>query len=316
MPDFIETSAPDVETAVQQALSQLALTLDQVKIEILEEPQRRLLGLGTKLARVRVTPIATPPSASPAPMSAKRVEVPAPPKHAATVINPPPEPDPFQLDEDLAAQMDAIAPTRQPVQVTVTKPPAPVTRRPKPEDHEGDEAYGDSDSAPMSAEELGREAQVGIELLQGLLTHMGLTAEVTARRAVTDGREAPHWLLEVKGEELGDLIGVKGETLGSLQAVLRLMVSQKITRRANLVIDVEGYKSKREEQLRRLARKMAAQAVERGRTVSLEPMPPHERRIIHLTLKDDPKVKTESIGDGERRKITIIPKRSGGNFRS
>ena len=79
--------------------------------------------------------------------------------------------------------------------------------------------------------------------------------------------------------------------------------------RANIVIDVEGYKSRREVMLRRLAKRMAEQAIQRGRTVSLEPMPPHERRIIHLTLRDNPNVTTESVGEGDHRKVTIVPRR-------
>lgn len=73
------------------------------------------------------------------------------------------------------------------------------------------------------------------------------------------------------------------------------------------MVDVEGYRARRERQLRRLARRMAQQAVERGRTMVLEPMPAHERRIIHLELRDHEQVRTESVGEGERRKVTIIP---------
>ncbi len=76
-----------------------------------------------------------------------------------------------------------------------------------------------------------------------------------------------------------------------------------------MVIDVEGYRARREQQLRRLARRMADQAIELGRTMVLEPMPPNERRIIHIELRDHPSVATESIGEGARRKVTIIPNR-------
>jgi spoIIIJ-associated protein len=73
------------------------------------------------------------------------------------------------------------------------------------------------------------------------------------------------------------------------------------------VLDVEGYKSRREEMLRRLAARMADQAIQLGRTVALEPMPPYERRIVHLALRNNPDVHTESVGEGEHRKVTIIP---------
>jgi spoIIIJ-associated protein len=88
-----------------------------------------------------------------------------------------------------------------------------------------------------------------------------------------------------------------------------MIVGQETARRSQLVVDVEGFKARREQSLRRLAERMAEQAVRTNRTVTLEPMPPNERRIIHIALRDHPHVTTESVGEGERRKVTIIPKR-------
>jgi spoIIIJ-associated protein len=105
------------------------------------------------------------------------------------------------------------------------------------------------------------------------------------------------------------LIGRRGETLTALQYITRLIASRELQRRANIVLDVEGYKSRREQMLRRLANRMADQAIQLGRTVSLEPMPPYERRIVHLALRDHPEVTTQSVGEGDRRKVTIIPRR-------
>jgi len=79
-------------------------------------------------------------------------------------------------------------------------------------------------------------------------------------------------------------------------------------RMVNLVVDVQGYKQRREQNLRRLAERMATQAVRSGHTVYLEPMPPYERRIIHLALRDHPDVTTQSVGEGNRRRVTIIPR--------
>jgi spoIIIJ-associated protein len=106
------------------------------------------------------------------------------------------------------------------------------------------------------------------------------------------------------------LIGRHGETLNALQFITRLVCSRKLQRRANIVIDVEGYKSRRESTLRRLARQKAEQATRQGRTITLDPMPPNERRIIHITLRDDQNVETESVGMGDQRRITIIPVQS------
>jgi spoIIIJ-associated protein len=104
------------------------------------------------------------------------------------------------------------------------------------------------------------------------------------------------------------LIGHKGETLSALQYITRLIVAKRLGKQANIVVDVESYKSRRADQLKRLAKRIADQALQQGRTMTLEPMPPNERRIIHIALRDHPGVTTESVGEGRSRKITVIPK--------
>ena len=86
-----------------------------------------------------------------------------------------------------------------------------------------------------------------------------------------------------------------------------LIVGKEIGRGINLIVDVEGYRSRREQNLRQLARRMASQAIKTGRTQTLEPMPANERRFIHLELRDNDQVTTESVGNEPRRKVTIIP---------
>jgi spoIIIJ-associated protein len=294
MSDAIETTGADIESAVQAALAQLGLGREQVKVDVLEEPKRGLLGLGNKLARVRVTPIPQPSTPTPKPSVApiEAVTETAVQTNAETITEAPE----FALSEAAKEAIKISTPVRRPLEKRAAIKEAPT-----------DET--DAPTEATSSADLDHEATVGVEVLGTLLRHMGIEATVRARRAETDGREEQHWILEVNGSELGDLIGYKGEALSALQYLTRLIASNQLSRRANLVIDVEGYKSRREEMLKRLARKMAAQAVERGRTVSMEPMPPHERRIIHLALQDNPSVTTESIGEGERRKVTIIPKR-------
>jgi spoIIIJ-associated protein len=105
---------------------------------------------------------------------------------------------------------------------------------------------------------------------------------------------------------LGVLIGRRGETLGALQYLTRLIVSSQAHRGVNLVVDVEGYKARREQQLRQLALRMAERVASTRKPIALEPMPPYERRIVHLTLRDHPVVTTESVGRDEDRKVTII----------
>lgn len=113
-------------------------------------------------------------------------------------------------------------------------------------------------------------------------------------------------LVDIDGDDLSVLIGHRGETLSALQYITRLIVARELGRAAPVVIDVAGYRARREHQLRQLARRMADEAVERGKTMTLEPMPPGERRIIHLELRDHEKVYTESVGEGDQRKVTIV----------
>jgi spoIIIJ-associated protein len=157
------------------------------------------------------------------------------------------------------------------------------------------------------------EEQVSIArgALLELLALMGLeNPQVSARRATAaPGEESPPMVLEVSGPGTDALIGRRGDTLAALQYVLRLIVGQEVGGRTSLIVDVNGHKARRAESLRKLAGRMAEQALRTGRRLVLEPMPPHERRIVHLSLRDHPDVITESIGEGNRRKVTIIPQR-------
>ena len=127
-------------------------------------------------------------------------------------------------------------------------------------------------------------------LLLGMLQRMDLDADVEIvpqSDAETDEDERV-LVLNIVGDDLGVLIGRQNETLSALEFVTRLMVNQQVRTRTNFVVDVNGYRAKRAESLRKLALRMADQVAESGRTVALEPMPPAERRIIHLALRDHP----------------------------
>jgi spoIIIJ-associated protein len=143
------------------------------------------------------------------------------------------------------------------------------------------------------------------------LTRMGLTATVETRIGhdlIEEETETPPVVFNIQGEDLGILIGRRGETLRALQYLVRLMVSHQIKRWSNLVVDVEDYRVRRRRALRSLAQRMAERVAYTGQTRALEPMPAHERRIVHMCLRDHPHVRTHSVGEGERRKVTIIPK--------
>ena len=177
----------------------------------------------------------------------------------------------------------------------------PVVEKPAAEDSWEDEDGGDELTED--------DAKVGREVLEEILDKMRIQADVNIQRAepTRQGESAP-WLLDVTGPNMNSLIGRRGETLAALQYITRLITSRRLERRANIIVDVAGYKSRRSERLRQLALRMAEQAVDQGRTISLEPMPPNERRIIHLTLRNRPDVTTRSIGEGSARKVTIVPK--------
>ena len=115
-------------------------------------------------------------------------------------------------------------------------------------------------------------------------------------------------IIDLAGEDSGLLIGRRGQTLQALQFLVNLIVRKQFEG-VRVVLDVENYRQRREFQLRDMATKVAARVTQTNRSITLEPMPPADRRIIHTSLTDNPDVSTESTGEGEGRKVTIMPKR-------
>jgi len=162
---------------------------------------------------------------------------------------------------------------------------------------------------PMSEEE-GTAVAVAQDSIETLLTMMGVTASVMPQAApvVDEEKEAdtPPVTFDIQGEDLGLLIGRRGQTLACLQYIVRIIVSHKTGEWLPIVIDVEGYKQRRYEALRTLALRIAERVKASKTPFTLEPMPAYERRITHLTLADHPDVTTQSIGEGESRKVVIL----------
>jgi spoIIIJ-associated protein len=173
-------------------------------------------------------------------------------------------------------------------------------------------AAAEADAGTVAADDGDAEmAALAVELLSETVHHMGFEAEVVASWQEPDAdNDERYLLLNLHGRDLGALIGRRGDTLSNLQYLLRLMVNQRLHQWKNIVVDVEQYRQHRAEHLMQLALRSADQVAKTGRALSLEPMPPNERRIIHLALRDHASVYTESSGEGERRKIQILPKRS------
>ncbi len=114
--------------------------------------------------------------------------------------------------------------------------------------------------------------------------------------------------VDISGDDLSILIGHRGETLEALQYIARLILGKELEQSIPLVIDVEGYRARREQQIRRLTRRVADQVIQTQRSQALEPMPANERRMAHIELKDDERVYTESAGTGRQRKVVIFPR--------
>jgi spoIIIJ-associated protein len=169
---------------------------------------------------------------------------------------------------------------------------APLT---EPEPETGDETPG----------------QVGREVLVEILRLMGIPASVESMLGyeLADEGEPPPMVLNITGEDLGILIGRRGESLRALQYLVRLMVSHRLKHWTNLVVDVESYLVRRRRSLEGIAQRVADQVARTGHQQALEPMPAYERRIVHITLRNHPKVTTQSVGEGERRKVTVVPRR-------
>ncbi len=154
------------------------------------------------------------------------------------------------------------------------------------------------------------EAKVKAErIVKNLLHNMGITANVSSRiLEPEDENDRTMVLIEITGKDLSILIGRRAETLNSLQYITSLMLNQEMGNWMPLIIDVQGYRFRRERQLQQLARRLADQVVQTGRRQVLEPMPANERRLIHLELRYHPFVTTESIGEEPNRKTTIFLK--------
>jgi spoIIIJ-associated protein len=170
---------------------------------------------------------------------------------------------------------------------------------------------------PLASEQVALESstiQMAVDFLRRVLELMDIDAEVTVRAPETpgDGLGRASAVLDVNGDDLGLLIGRRGSTLAALQYMVNHMVSRSLKSKALVSVDVERYKRRREEALIGLAQRLADKVKASGRTITLEPMPANERRIVHLALAGDSQVVTASLGEGETRKVAISLKRRSG----
>ena len=228
------------------------------------------------------------------------------------------------VEEAIARGLADLGLTREQAEITVLNPgrsgvlgfgaeDALVRIAPRSEPRERVAAVVEpaDDFAPPAAGAPASDASdLAANVLQGLLDRMDIRARVTVRVGddlIEEGEEPP-LTLDIVGDDLGILIGRQGETLRDLQYMTRLMLSRQLERWEPIVVDVESYRVRRRRSLHLLAVRMAERVVVSRQRVVLEAMPAHERRIIHMALRDHPTVTTKSIGEGEHRKVTIISK--------
>jgi spoIIIJ-associated protein len=194
------------------------------------------------------------------------------------------------------------------VRLSVPPPPGP---KPEPPSPAPEPAAAASEPLQEQEAETGEPtpAQVGWEVLTEILRLMRIRASVESQLGyeLADEGQEPPVVLNITGEDLGILIGRRGETLRALQYLVRLMVSHRLKHWTNLVVDVESYLVRRRRALESVALRVAEQVARSGRSQALEPMPPYERRLVHIALRKHPQVTTHSVGEGEKRKVTIIP---------
>jgi len=309
--ESIEASGKSVEEAITQALVRLGKRRDEVDIAVLQEPSRGAFGLGSRDARVRVTaraavPSVNVPSAVITPEMADAmlgpggIEVPLPDDDEELYEDDDEEyedeedeedDEEYEDEEDELDEEDLapfVALTDQPLQPLVEQVEVSV-----PEGELRDVEHPSRE-----------DVEITVDVLQHMLRYMNIHATVQVR-------STSPLTLNIRGinENLGLLIGRRGETLASLQLLVNLIVSHRTKHRMRIIVDAENYRERREENLRSLALRVAQQVRNYRRSIALEAMPPHERRIVHIALSDSRDISTESIGEGEERRVVISLKR-------
>ena len=305
--ESIEASGKSVDEAILQALSRLGKRRDEVDVTVLQEPSRGTFGIGSKDARVRVT-------VRPANVGAVIT-----PEMADAILGPDetfPEEELYVEDEEgeLGDEeeefMDEDEKDNE-EEFDEEEEPSPFLSTPFISPGLPSEldlcdvsvAEGEMQEVETPTRE---DVEITVDVLQHILRHMNIPATVQVR-------STNPLTLNIHGihENLGLLIGRRGETLAALQLLVSLIVGHRTKHRMRIIIDAENYRQRREENLRSLALRVAQQVRNYRRSIALEAMPPHERRIVHIALSDSKDISTASIGEGEARRVVISLKRAG-----
>jgi spoIIIJ-associated protein len=333
---FREFTGKNVEEAIRAAMAEFSADLSDLDIEILGQGSRGILGVGGEEARI----LAAPKSAVAA-ADTVRVEAPAAPPSRSSRRTAVPVEEPSEADDEAIAESapDAVVEdlTEAPIDTDAQSAELATTetarrsrggrgrggrgrngrerehgiREPRP-DRAPREPRGDRPSrepAPFVSgkpiEELSDDERSTLDtakaVLEEMLSLMGLAGTVE----VASGGETAR--LNVKGDDLGALIGRRGEKLASLQHIVNLIVGRREGQHHRIAIDVENYRGRREEQLRDVADRAAKRVLQTGKIIQLEAMPAVERRIVHMALLENGTVRTQSVGVEPNRRIVVLP---------
>ncbi len=301
--ESIEASGKSVDDAVLQALARLKKRRDEVEITVLQEPSRGTFGLGNKEARVRVTVLSGSVGAIITPQMADAILGPEE-EYVEEEEEGEFDEEEFAEDEEEVFEEEEYEEGELDEELIPSFAPAGTVKYPS--DMLSD--LGDVSAVDGEMQEIetpsSEDVDITVDVLQHILQYMNI-------RAVVQVRSTDPLTLNIQGinENLGLLIGRRGETLSALQLLVSLIVGHRTKHRMRIVIDAENYRERREENLRSLALRVAQQVRNYRRSIALEAMPPHERRIVHIALSDSKDISTESIGEGDARRVVISLKR-------
>ena len=288
-------SGKTIDLAVESALTQLGLDRDSVSVMVLQQAKAGFLGFGAQPAKVQVTyeaPDPVPEQPKVALSSASRSKPKAKPVAPKAEAPKAPEAPKAEPKKEEPREVKKEEPKKAPKENKAPKAPK-ENRAPKaPKAPAAPKEYAPAE--PGSVEEK-------IEVfLKGLLEHMGSQAVPHAVKA-----EDNTYMVDLVGDDLGYLIGRRGDTLDAIQHLANYTVNRDVEGHIRINVDAESYREKREDSLRRYARKKAQQVLKARRRTTLEPMNAYERHVIHATLQDTDRITTYSVGTEPNRRVVI-----------
>jgi spoIIIJ-associated protein len=316
---FREFTGKNVEEAIRSAMKEYSADLAELDIEILSQGSRGILGVGGEEARILAAPKSAVAAADTVRDSAPEPAEPVAPPRESTRSAPPPSAENEPMSEQIAELGRAEAPPRRDAggrsrggrgrsdrDARGGRGDRPFRDRPPREPREDRPPREPAPFIPgKPLDELTEKERGTLEEAKSVLEELLRLMEVPGTVEVATGGETAR--LNVRGSDLGVLIGRRGEKLASLQHIVNLIVAKKEGEYHRIAVDVENYRGRREEQLRDVADRAAKRVLQTGKIIQLEPMPAIERRIVHMALVENGKVRTQSVGVEPNRRIVILP---------